>query len=72
MSKQWFSLIPTADISITNLDNTDISNIKAILKLQTVDISINGRIYMPYDLDIQSANWNQVYGDLTKILVDGK
>ena len=33
MSRQWFSVVPTTDMSISDIPNIDISNIKAIFQI---------------------------------------
>ena len=40
MSRQWFSVVPTTDISISDIPNVDISNIKANSSFLTESFSI--------------------------------
>ena len=62
MSRQWFSVVPTTDMSISDITNVDISNIKAIFQIwdtATITADPFGRYYTPFDMDIQSNNWQQ-------------
>ena len=69
MSRQWFSLVPTADISISDISQVDISNIKAIFELKqpNLDPPGSGTYTALFNLNIESNNWNQIYGDPSNV-----